>query len=218
MKLAITEILPDPLRNVLDNLVAAISSSWEVEHTEAGQHRAVTASGDVISQGMGSFYNQPRCRVTKRGTNQTIPNATDTFLTFLKPKTPNGFPEDGYDLDGMFDQDGSGMYFAPKEKGLYLMEARIRFVANAVGQRYAAIAPTQAIDEYDMAFSPVNSGTYATSLFLSTIIPHDPAPGGAASSVTAPVRYRIYVFQDSGGNLDVMGSSLATWVQVTKLS
>lgn len=211
MKIAITENLPDPIKNVLENIVSTVTRCWDVEHSEDGKHKAVTCAGDVVAQGLGSFAGQTRCRLRKRVLgNQSLTSGVETPILWDSPISSTAYFD--YDTDRIFNQDGTSYNILPKVKGIYLVTAGLRYAANAVGQRFVGVE--WGLD--NMGWGPImqDPGGLGCSSQTTCIIDFD--PNSDDSNKRKP--FRVLGLQTSGGALDVLSASNGTtFVQVTKI-
>lgn len=180
--------------------------------------------GQQEFQGSASFV-QPRCRHFLP-TAQSIPNNTDTRVQFQ----PYGsaFPASTLLFDVHYDNgasfgrpflQGTQYYFVPPVAGQYLIVAGTSFVANATGERHLwltvdqhnAAAGTTTTFELEGVNSVANSGTYSTRLQVQSILTAiDPKVG--------ETRLSLYVFQDSGGNLNIQQGYAGTYLTALKVS
>lgn len=114
-----------------------------------------------------------------RSTDQSIPNATLTQITFSAAR---------WDTDTLT---SGGTQFTIQRAGAYRITAQVRFAANATGQRIVYIR--------------LNGSTFLA------IDSRQAVTGGNPTDVTVPAEYelaagntvQLYVYQDSGGALNV---------------
>jgi hypothetical protein len=124
---------------------------------------------------------------------QTITNSADPFSVTWS-QAPND-SEILFDASGMLDSGGVFVNFT--QPGVYLMSAECWFAGSAVGIRYAGIFGTSDLDVKKQVQVPsmASNQTIDTGMFLF--------------HVTNPVKYRVGVFQNSGGGLSLLTSILS---------
>lgn len=125
------------------------------------------------------------CRVYNSA-NISIATGANTGLTFDGER---------YDPNGMHSTSTNTGRITISVPGIYLVIADIRFAANATGRRtgYLQINATTVIGRIVV---PVNSGTVVTEMIVA-----------AMYQFAAGDYVEAYVFQDSGGNLNVEASA-----------
>jgi hypothetical protein len=153
--------------------------------------------GNSVKAATDYLANPPACRVY-HSTTQSAANATATTLSFNSER---------YDTNTMHDTVTNNSRITMTTAGLYLVTAHVAFAANATGQRdlYLQVNATTYIA---MHTNPTIGAGGETFLSVATVFKF-----AASDYIIARV------FQNSGGALNVNGSSLAygcemsaTWV------
>ena len=137
--------------------------------------------------------------LVKNNGAQTISNATFSYVTFnLENFDTNGFHSTSVDTDRITIPTGFG--------GKYLIQAQARFAANTTGFR-----------RFD-----VELGATGASLSVSIVAPVNGSSTtgtlGSVFDLAAGDYIRLSVYQNSGGNLDILTGSTGTGLSSTFLS
>lgn len=134
------------------------------------------------------------CRVW-RSASQTIPNDTDTVITF---------DTENWDTDNFHDNVTNPSRLTAPVTGYYLVSGVIRWAGNAVGLRQAAIYKNGAV----IAFASTSGNALEVAVHISEI------------AYLAQGDYvELYGYQTSGGNLAAIGiNSQSTHFEIHRLS
>ena len=153
------------------------------------------AAHNIIATDVNNFIVPPLCRV-RRATNQSIPNVTDTFVSWTL---------EDIDTDGMFTATSDTITI--QTTGVYLVAASVYFAANATGQRIINMmkSPTTASDlaaAFAQSWFPVASATNPSTLSASGLV-----------SCVAGDTIKIVVYQTSGGPLNIADTGFTSATQ-----
>lgn len=145
---------------------------------------------DVISFRNNSGVVPPAVRL-ERGTTQSIPNATDTLITW---------PTEVFDTDGMYTATSDTITVVTA--GIYQVNATVEFVPNATGIRVLSLLKNP------------SSATDATSRIAGTTLQATSSAGAncviscsTIVSLVATNTIKVHVFQTSGGALNVANTA-----------
>ncbi len=167
-----------------------VTGSWTFEQNVAFEN-PVTHLSTISSSG------QMRARVWRVTSNQSIPDATETVLSFLS---------ETYDVGAMHDNstNPSRLTIPAGGSGIYKFHAQARFASNATGRREMHIYKNGSkIASY---VSPTASAGFDSFLQIS-----------ADDSASVGDYYEVYVYQNSGGALDVVLGERATYFSAMKV-
>lgn len=156
---------------------------------------------DVISFRNNSGVVPPAVRL-ERGATQSIPNATDTFITW---------PTEVFDTDGMYTATSDTI--TAQTAGIYQVNVCITFASNATGVRVLSLCKnTASASDSSKRIASVTATNLTNAaegiLACSTII-----------QLVATDTIKAHVYQTSGGALNVgtAGSPLQTHISIAML-
>jgi hypothetical protein len=163
--------------------------------------KVVSALDDIIAAVQtwsASPFGLARKRMSVMAATQTITTSADPFSVTWQ-QAPSG-SDTLYDTGGFLDSGGVFINFT--QVGTYLVNAELWFAGNAAGFRYAGIFGTNDLDPRAQVQVPAmaNNQTIEVMHVFRVSSP--------------PVKYRIGVFQNTGGGLSLLGPS---YLQVTQL-
>lgn len=141
----------------------------------------------VDSSSTFSSSGQPRCRAFLSA-NQAIATANPTGITFTNEE---------FDVAGLFSPSGTRITIPSGGGGAYIFQAQINFAANATGVRRISLYKNAA--EIACSNATDADGTEETFLQVSYI-----------DQAVANDYYEVYAYQNSGGNLNVLGNAGGT--------
>lgn len=162
--------------------------------------KVVSALDDIIAAVQtwsASPLGLARKRLSVSSATQTITTSADPFAVTWK--TPPNGSDTLYDTGSFLDSGGVFVNFT--QVGTYLMNATLWFTGNAAGVRYAGIFGTSDLNVIVQVAMPamVSNQSIPVSFVIRVSSP--------------PMKYRIGVFQNTGGGLALLSSQL----QVTQL-
>jgi hypothetical protein len=166
--------------------------------------KVVSALDDIIAAVQtwsASPFGLARKRMRVTSAVQTITTGTDPFsVTWSAP--PNG-SDRLYDTGGFLDSGGVFINFT--QVGTYLMSANVLIQSSAVGDRYVGIFGTNDLDFVSSTSVTGTGGGNPQGLHTGMQIIRVSSP---------PVKYRIGVWQNSGGGLSLFNGSYLNVIQV----
>lgn len=188
----------DGLQTLVDPLVDIIAKKNEsTVITKDYEFQDIVTFGDVVT--FNSFINgdgQPRARVYRASTNQSILNNTATAIQF------NAEDYDTTDIHNLA-VNNTRITIPSGGAGLWKFDAQVKFAASAVGNRTIAIYKNGS----EVARSDhLNIGANTMSVQVSF--------EDNAASIDY---YEVYVIQTSGGALDVVFGQTATYFAAVKI-
>jgi len=176
---------------------AGLASAHHVKYTDTEAVSAVEAEADLALKLFGSA-TQPRVWAY-RGSDQTIPDNTWTTITWLNSRYNVG---PGTDL--MWSSTTNPSRLTAKVAGLYLVYGYVGFDTNATGQRVVEI--------YENG---------STELVVTKVVPSSTDFASATVTCLYPLAANDYVelrvYQGSGGDLNVRGSSRDTSIMAVRV-
>lgn len=218
----------DTLQNLVDTIdTDAIRNGDQLALVDAltrihrGLNDAVTNLAQLRQQAaLTPLY----CRLYRGATTQTIPDATETFLSWETPPVVGDIVH-GVNVGGMFDPADTiptspftgDHYVLLREPGLYLLEAYVRWDTNVIGDRQMNIALLGSFDSVARDHKPasITSSTGLRQRATSVV------PWRALASSTGgwDGRVGVRVLQSSGGDRTVggLGGLDDHWFTVTRI-
>lgn len=163
--------------------------------------KVVSALDDIIASVQtwsASPFGLARKRLSLIAATQTITSGTDPFAVTWLP-APNG-SDSLYDTGGFLDSGGVFINFT--QVGTYLVNAQLWFAGNAAGIRYAGIFTTSDSSPAAQVQEPAMASNQTIQVMFVIRVS------------SPPVKYRIGVFQNTGGGLSLLAPSQ---LQVTQL-
>jgi hypothetical protein len=153
------------------------------------------AAHNVIVTNVNNFIVPPIARV-RRATNQSIPNATDTFVSWTI---------EDIDTDGMFTATSDTITI--QTAGVYIVTTSVYFAANATGQRVVNMmkSPSSVSDlaaAFAQSWFPVASATNPSTLSAS----------GVVNCIVGDT-IKIVAYQTSGGALNIADTGFSSATQ-----
>lgn len=133
--------------------------------------------------------------IAYRTTNQTLPNATSTALTF---------PAELVDSDNFHATTGDTSKLVFPYNGTYLVKAQVAFASNSTGLRTVSIRKNGGVI---VAADNKTAITGDETIFSVSIL----------VDVIASEFVQVYAYQNSGSNLDVAASDYSMKVEVVRL-
>lgn len=133
-----------------------------------------------------------------RSATQAIGDTTDTAVTF-----PTGSASESWDTELFHDMSTNTAHFTAPWDGYYQVNAGIGFAGNATGRRDLWIEANG--DGVKRALQRELNPT-ATDCYLTTSL---------LVRLTAGSYVRMLVWQNSGGNLNVLGNDRTTWLDIS---
>ena len=170
----------------LDNLTNPAATDPLSSPSHSSQHANANDAIEAMQAAMGVKLNA-RVRAT-RTTTQSITNTTDTAIAFTT---------EDFDTDAFHDNvtNNSRLTVPASMGGIYLIIANVEFAANATGLRQLTMrinGNAATTNTVGMANTPTGNATRISRLSASGIV-----------SLSAADYVEAYVFQESGGNLNV---------------
>lgn len=142
-----------------------------------------TPDWNALADSINFLANRPACRV-HNSANISVPNATDTILTFNT---------ESFDTASMHSTSVNTGRITCTAAGIYVVTAVAQFAANATGARsMGLIVNGLAGTFYNFAQAPVNSAAGATRLVVTDII-----------KLAVGDHVQVVAYQTSGGALNV---------------
>lgn len=171
-----------------EQLVGAVKDEFEsltnqlrqyvlTEHDENGKHGNVTATGDVVATGLGTFAGQHRALVWLHA-DQTVANNGAATLSWTQEAGADGLTtlpvyEVGWNNGPLFDS-GNPTYLTVKVAGLYIaaFTVEISAGAGATGSRYVEMSLQGNGTTWDKAaYAVVSNTTDRCTLTNSAVLP-----------------------------------------------
>lgn len=171
------------------NYIECVNVSGEIDTTNATQpFTAINCSNiNDVAKVVGLVERRPKFRATKGGTNQTINNATGTKMTF----TTEGF-------DDTNTYDATNSKWIPGINRTVSITAMVRWV-SAVDQTLSYLYVY--INGIAVAYTILSASGTATQTQTINFI----------TEVNDTDYIEIYVMQESGGALDILGQNYASY-------
>jgi hypothetical protein len=179
------------------DLIAATANDTPAR-LAVGTNGQVLVADSTASTGLkwANSENFVGCRVYLSG-NQTIANATDTFINFAV---------ENYDTNGFHDNvtNNTRITVPAGFAGYYRVTGNVRFDTNATGRRLTTLV-LQGVSAISTNEVVPTSGTYPSAPNTTTVYLND---GDYIS---------LSIYQTSGGNLVVLGSSPDTFLEISRV-
>ena len=195
--------LPPAVVGAFDDLIAAIQT-WADQ-------------GNLIQRGYGTFA-QPRCKVQIPST-QVISNNTDTLVTWSSVNFAVDLPEVGYDNGDLYGRkfllSNDTILRPPPVPGLYLVAANITWEASATGDRSVWLQ-IKASSGLEYVLAACQERAASANQHVQQVLTLWPVVAPTGSQQWPGMQ--VYVYQSSGGDLDVIQDFESTWLQITKIA